>query len=368
MNTDKNILYLLHLPPSEHDSSIVSKIVKESRLISNSFHNRYINLLISRSVEESGKISFIKLLRVFFIWFQLFGMLIQHKPNLCYYTLTISGKAFYKDCILIALIHIFRIKIIYHLHNKRLSDRQNKKINESLFRFVFKDSFVILLSELLYGEIEKYVRPWNVYYCPYGINDYHNDPDSLPVPDIRPLKILFVSGLFRANGVFELIEACALLMNKGYRFRCDFIGGEGDISREQFNSYVMKKRLAENVRLLEAVAGNQKDCFYQQADVFVLPTWYTDECFPLVILEAMQHSLPVISTFVGAIPDMVDDQVTGFLVPQHDVTALTEKLELLVRNPLLRMHLGRGGRIKYENNYTLRIYEQRLLAILQETV
>jgi len=100
----------------------------------------------------------------------------------------------------------------------------------------------------------------------------------------------------------------------------------------------------------------------------VLPTYYPNECFPLVILEAMQHSLPVISTFEGGIPDMVKDGINGFLIPQRNVIALAERLELLVRYPQLRKQMGRDGRMKYENNFTLGIFEHKLLSILQDAI
>ncbi len=100
----------------------------------------------------------------------------------------------------------------------------------------------------------------------------------------------------------------------------------------------------------------------------MLPTYYPNECFPLVILEAMQHSLPVISTFEGGIPDMVKDGINGFLIPQRNVIALAERLELLVRYPQLRKQMGRDGRIKYENNFTLGIFEHKLLSILQDAI
>jgi glycosyltransferase involved in cell wall biosynthesis len=85
---------------------------------------------------------------------------------------------------------------------------------------------------------------------------------------------------------------------------------------------------------------------------------------PLVLLEAMQHSLPVVSTFEGAIPDVVEDGVTGFLVLQRDAIALAEKIELLIKNPELRTSMGIAGRKRYENNFTISIFENRLKEIL----
>ena len=357
---------MLHLPPPVHGSSIVGEIIKNSPLINNSFQGRYINLLISRSVNESGKTNFVKMVRFILIWFQLFGHLIQRKPHLCYYALTTTGAGFHKDCVLVALLRIFHIRIIYHLHNKGIRKNQNKKMDDFLYRFVFKNSPVILLSEHLYVDVEKYVLPWDVYYCPNGIKNCPRKTDFLSLPEIRPFKILFLSNLIKSKGVFDLIEACSLLMKKGYRFKCDFVGGEGDVSEPQFNTYIKKKKLTENIKYLGKRFGKLKEAAYDQADVFVLPT--SNECFPLTILEAMQHSLPVISTFEGGIPDMVEDGITGFLIPQHDISALADRLELLLRNSALRKQMGKSGRIKYENNFTLNIFERRLYSILQHVI
>jgi glycosyltransferase involved in cell wall biosynthesis len=367
-NKQKDILYLLHLPPPVHGSSIVGEFVKESPLINNSFHGRYINLLMSRSVNETGKTSFIKLFRFVAIWIELFGKLIHRRPDLCYYALSTTGAAFYKDCFLVGLLRIFHVKTIYHLHNKGIRHNQHKKVNDLLYRFVFKNTSVILLSEQLYLDVERYVLPWKVYYCPNGIKDYQVETELLSLQEDKTLKILFLSNLFTTKGVFDLIEACSLLKEKGYRFTCDFIGGEGDVNEEQFNNYVKQKKLTNQVKYLGKRFGKLKEMAYEQADVFVLPTYYPNECFPLVILEAMQHSLPVISTFEGGIPDMVKDGINGFLIPQRNVIALAERLELLVRYPLLRKQMGKDGRMKYENNFTLSIFEHKLLSILQDAI
>ena len=79
----------------------------------------------------------------------------------------------------------------------------------------------------------------------------------------------------------------------------------------------------------------------------------------------MQHSLPVVSTFEGAIPDVVEDGVTGFLVPQKDPVALAEKLEILIRNPEMRNQMGEAGRAKYEREFTLERFERRMVEILE---
>jgi len=88
----------------------------------------------------------------------------------------------------------------------------------------------------------------------------------------------------------------------------------------------------------------------------------------LVLLEAMQFSLPVVSTFEGGIPDVVENGVTGFLVPQKDVEALAEKLELLIRNPELRKQMGEAGRKRYQEKFTLEKFENTLKDIIEQII
>lgn len=364
----KNILYLLHLTPPVYESVTVGEFVKASEVINNTFNGRYMNLLLSRSVKEVGKISATKFYRGVITWFKLLGKIINRKPNLCYYTLSTTGAALYKDCVLVGLLRVFQIKTIFHLHNKGVRRNQNKKINNLMYRFLFKNSNVILVSEQLYLDVEKYVSPWKVYYCHNGIKDYQIETKLLAISDNKTFKILYVSDLIKAKGVFELIDACSVLKENGRIFKCDFMGGEGDVNREQFESYVKKKGLTEYVKYHGRRFGKLKEVAYEKADVFVLPTYYPNESFPLVILEAMQHGLPVISTYEGAIPDMIKDGITGFLVPQQNVTALAERLNLLARYPGLRKQMGEEGRMKYENDFSLKVFENNLLTILQDAV
>lgn len=368
MNSSKdNILYLLHLPPPVHGSTIMGKLIKESRVLNNSFKSRYINLILSNKVSESGKTNPKKLLRIVMIWFNLLGKLLHRKPTLCYYALTTTGSGFYKDVLLIALIKSFRVKIVYHIHNKGIIQASKKKINRKLYKFVFHDTHVILLSKHLYYDVEPYVGENQVFYCPNGIQDYQPNAASLTLSGDRSFNILFFSNLIEEKGVFVLVKACSILKKKGYSFHCEFVGGEGDVSEKQFNEFVKAEGLTTQVKYHGKRYGRLKEVSFEQADVFVLPSRY--DCFPLVVLEAMQHSLPVITAYEGGMPDMVDDGNTGFLIsPYDDAIALSEKLELLLVNPELSKEMGRKGRAKYEQNFTITIFEQRLKNILHKII
>lgn len=365
----KKILFLLHIPPPIHGSSIVGETIYKSEKINDCFQCGYVNLILSRKVLETGKIGLFKLIRVPKIMMQLFFKLIFFKPDICYFALTASGGAFFKDVFLITVIRIFRVQIIYHLHNKGYGKLSNQKIYNYLYRFVFYKSKVILLSQLLYSDIEKYVDIENVFICPNGVSDVLDNKQRLLVrnKDIKkPIQILFLSNLIISKGVFVLLDALEILQKQQINFNCNIVGGEGDINNDLLIYYIKNKGLTNNVKYWGKKVGDEKFTFLNNSDVFVLPTYYSNECFPLVLLEAMQFYLPVISTSEGAISDIIEDGKTGFIVPQKNAIALAEKIAILINNSKLRTKMGVEGRHKYESSYNLGKFENRIIEILEK--
>ncbi len=368
MSALKKILFILHLPPPVHGSSIVGKQINNSEIINESFRCDYINLLVSRTLNETGKSSSLKIFRFLIIWLKFISKIIIKKPELCYIALTVSGSAFYKDVLLVAAMRLFGIKRIYHLHNKGVSNFQKKKIYRFLYPFVFKDADIILLSMHLYKDIETYVPLSKVHICPNGIKDEVLKVETKVIKPGENVKILFLSNLIDSKGVTVLLEACSILLQRGLDFECNFIGAEGDVDANQFNQKAKTLGIEDNVNYLGRKYGSDKKEYFNNADIFAFPTFYPNECFPLVLLEAMSYSLPVVSTFEGGIADEVEDGITGFVVEQKNVTELANKLELLILNPELRNKMGQAARQKFENEFNLNNFELKLKEILQDVV
>jgi glycosyltransferase involved in cell wall biosynthesis len=330
------------------------------------FECHYINLLASHNVSESGKISLRKLSGFTVTLAKILYLLVTNRPQLCYLALTVTGAAFYKDMLLVVMLKIFGIKRIYHLHNKGVNFFQKNAINRFCYRFVFEDANIILLSKHLYFDIQQFVPKEKIHICPNGIVDERQEAICRWQKAKRAVRILFLSNLIESKGVFVLLEACKILKNKNIPFECVFIGGEGNITALRFSKKVNQLDLQEEVFYQGEKYGDEKLQAFLETDIVSFPTYF--ETFGLVILEAMSHSLPIVSTFEGGIPDIVEDGVTGFLVPQKNVLALAEKLELLIKNPVLRQQMGKAGRLKYEQQFTLEIFEKRIVDIIQRTL
>jgi glycosyltransferase involved in cell wall biosynthesis len=366
------ILFLLHLPPPVHGSSMVGLFVKDNKFLNSDFACTFINLLASKDVAATGLFRFSKLTGFIKTFFRLFGILVFQRPSLCYFALTTTGAAFYRDFVLVLLLKTFRVKLIYHLHNKGILHFQDRFINRICYQITFKDAEVILLSQYLYDDVKAFVPLAKVHICPNGIDTGQNCKSNSEITGSdnsnKYPNILFLSNLIASKGVWILLEALAQLKDKGINFTCTLIGGEGDISLKQLESKIEEHALSPRVKFIGKKHGLEKNTAFSQADIFTLPTFYPKECFPLVLLEAMSYSLPIVTTYEGGIPDIVDDGISGYLVPQNDATLLSEKLEVLIQDQNLRIKMGKAANEKYCNQFTLEKFDLKIHEIINKTL
>jgi D-inositol-3-phosphate glycosyltransferase len=161
--------------------------------------------------------------------------------------------------------------------------------------------------------------------------------------------VLFVGRIEPLKGVDTLIRAMALLRQQDITAPCpvylSIIGGDPDVSPEQMTTEM--KRLQELSRDLEVnnlvifLGKRSQDTlayFYSAAEVLVMPSHY--ESFGMVALEAMACGTPVIASQVGGLPFLVQDGLTGYVIPEGDPQALCDRLRHLLSEPELRSQLG----------------------------
>ena len=362
------VLFIMHLPPPVHGAAMAGNYIKTSRLINDEFKTIYINLATNKKLSESGKGSIKKLLTFFSLVKNVVATLRKSKFDICHVSLTASGLGFYKDLIIVSILKIFGNKIVYHFHNKGVKEASNNWINRLLYRFVFRNTKSILLSLQLYPDIEMYVKSSDVFYCPYGIPPVssHLNVKEYSSENLKKCKFLYLSNMMIEKGVYVLLDAVKELKNRQLFFECHYVGAWSDVTEEAFKKKVYENGLKELVFAHGPKYGSEKEFFFNEADIFLFPTFYHYETFGIVNLEAMQYSLPIVSTPEGGIPDVVVDGETGFLVPQNNSKELADKLELLIKQPELRLKMGIAGKERFENLFTLNKFERRLIEIIKE--
>jgi len=184
------------------------------------------------------------------------------------------------------------------------------------------------------------------------------------------IKILTVGRLIEKKGHKYAIKAISKIVKKYNKIEY-IIAGEGSL-RNELEELVEDLHIKRYVKFLGAVEQKEVLKLYQQAHIFILPSVTASngdrEGQALVIQEAQATGLPIVSTLHNGIPEGVLDGKSGFLVPERDVDALTEKLEYLIKHPEIWPDIGQYGRKFVEEHYDINKLNQRLVEIYQNLI
>jgi glycosyltransferase involved in cell wall biosynthesis len=178
-------------------------------------------------------------------------------------------------------------------------------------------------------------------------------PHGLELDKYRPSRrangrpvILSVGQLAERKGLEQLLLSCRILRDRGYEFTVHIVG-QGR-QRIRLENTIDRLELSDVVTLYGALPHEAVIDQYERATLFALPCIRTIDGdidgIPNVLAEAMAMELPVVSTHLSAIPELVQDGVSGLLVPPGDTAALAGALGRLFDSPELREELGRNGR------------------------
>ena len=356
------LLFILHYPPPIHGAAVVGQAIKDSPLINEALQAKYINLSTSKAVEDIGKGGLQKWVRYVGILAHTFCLGLFWRPQLVYITLSSHGAGLLKDSGVVAICRLLGLPHVYHFHNKGVQAYSQTVWGKHLYPWVFKKAKVILLSPLLYPDIAAYVIPNRVYYCANGL-PLLIEPAQPKVLDTQPIQLLFLSNLIKSKGLYDLLVACEMLKNQNIKFHCTIAGGEGDITVQMLQTAIHQHNLGEHLTYVGKVQGEAKTKLLASAHLFIHPTH--EDCFPLVLLEAMQFGLPIIATSEGAIPEIVTHGVSGFLVPKHAPEAIANQVRIYAENHRLLSEQSQANLSKFAANFQLEQFEQKFLSIIQ---
>ena len=190
----------------------------------------------------------------------------------------------------------------------------------------------------------------------FGHADFSSDP---------PL-IVAIGRLIAKKGFANLIRACGLLVEHRISFRCE-IFGEGPLEN-QLGAQIEDLGLQERVQLLGAKPQHDLREHLARANVFVMPSVAEAEGgmdnLPTVIMEAMAAGLPVVSTRIGGIPEMIVENETGFLVQPEDAMALVGAIEKVTNDRSLGQRLGQAGHERAQKLFSIEKNARDLCALL----
>ena len=173
----------------------------------------------------------------------------------------------------------------------------------------------------------------------------------------EPFRLLSVGRLSAPKGYPILIEAVALLRERGCNLRLTLVG-EG-AERASLEKLIALRDLGNYVRLAGACNHDRLVDYYESSDAFVMSSFL--EGVPVVLMEAMAMELPCIATWITGIPEIIDKDVEGLLVPPASASAIADAVERLIEDPEGARRLGTAARRKVILKYHLERNVERLV-------
>ena len=184
-------------------------------------------------------------------------------------------------------------------------------------------------------------------------------------PAHRPARLLAVGRLIEKKGFRDLIDACARLHARGVDFACDVVG-DGAL-HETLAEQVAAHGLQQRVCLLGARSHTEVLALMREAAALVVPCVVADsgdrDGLPTVLLEAMALGTPCVGTDVTGMPEVLTDDVTGLVVPQHAPEALADACARLLDDVTLRVRLATAARAAVEHRFSSEANGRRLRAL-----
>ena len=367
MNKSK-LLCILHRSPPSHGAAKVGDFIASSKKLQENFNCRFITIKSSDTIGDIGKVNFKKFYLVAELYVKIFWALVIFRPQKIYFTASIRSVAFYRDLFVSTIWKIYKIfkplELYYHYHTKGVdefvsaSDRNLKLTN-----YFLKDVNLVLLSPILEKDFQKVQTYKKVLYLPNGVENNYSDEqfeEYISKKSFKNINILYLSNMMKSKGYFEVIKLANICKEKNRHFH--FAGGwQNKEDETEFFEYIKNNDLDKIVTFHGFVNGVQKKELFENANVFIFPTRYKNEAFPLSVLEAFSYGLPVLSTDEGSIPYIVGEE-SGRIV--KDLSELSNKLEDTIHT-LVNIETSRYCRKRYLDNFSLEQFEENLLRIFK---
>lgn len=300
-----------------------------------------------------------------FVWrllagpFHLARAVRRSQASLVHVNTSLNARAFWRDCGFVVAAGLCGARVLYQIHGGALPHeffRHSRVLTWLLQRVLRLTDAIVVLSSVELAAYRSFVPNHPSITIPNAI-------DEIPFRELlaaragSPVELVYLGRLAKGKGLGILLDAVALARRRGVDIRLT-VAGSGP-ERSRLLRACRTLGIEDIVDLVGPVGGTDKLALLQRADVFVLPS--RSEGLPYALLEAMAAGAAVLTTPVGAIPDVVIDGEHGRFVPVDDVEALADGIVALVTEPEMRTRMGRAGRDRVFSSYTV----ERLAARFQ---
>ncbi|MDR7073186.1 glycosyltransferase family 4 protein [Fictibacillus barbaricus] len=236
-----------------------------------------------------------------------------------------------------------------------------------------KSKFAVTISNYNYDLLEKNygtksVENLHVIRCGIEKDLVTDNTATLIKEDRKPTTILTIGRMVEKKGFDVLIDSLKLLKEKGFDFQCRIVGDGG--LQEELMKRSETNDLSNHVSFLGALSSNEIQKEFSSADLFVLPCKKSEngdmDGIPVVLMEAIANNVPVITTEISGIPELIINNQTGLLAKPNDAKSLYKQMSMLINDSSLKKKLTENAIRHLKDEFLLESNVERLADLMEK--
>jgi glycosyltransferase involved in cell wall biosynthesis len=365
--TRPRVLVVGALPPPHHGCSVIMENLLTSPL-GERFEILHLDIADRRGLENIGRLDAGNVWLAGVHGARFVRMLLGARPDLVYLTLGQNTWGFLRDALFLWPTALRGVPLVVHFQTGRF-DRLHREAPAPVRRLVRalvpRAARGVVLGQVMVPLIRELLPADRIVIVPNAVPDLAIVP--APVRTSTRVRGLYLGNLIESKGYAEAVAAARRLAATGLDFELILAGGVQD-AHAHARALQVAAGAGGRIRFEGPVHGAAKIALLRSSDFMVFPTRYESEGHPLVLLEGMAAGLPIVSTRHAAIPETVVEGETGLLVEPGDTRALAAAMRSLIEDPSLRERLGRAGRERYLENYTIMRWADRMGDVFEDAL
>ena len=262
----------------------------------------------------------------------------------------------YRKILLCKLLKILNIPYILHIHGSDFHNffKKSPKWIKSLILEIFKDA----KSTIVLGKIWKDFVSSKIHIPKKKIYVLNNTAKIITLKKKNKknkfVKIIFLGKLSLRKGTYDLIYALNKIKNNK-KWNCTIVG-DGDI--DEIKALIKKLNISDRIKVTGWLSREDSQGLLINSNILVLPSYA--ENMPLSVIEGMAFGLSIITTPVGATPEIINNNKTGIMIKPGNVVDLSKKLQKLINSKKLQLKLGKNAKKYYLQKLSYNVYQKKL--------
>lgn len=307
---------------------------------------------------DGGKVK--KIFKAVGSYFLFLKEMVANKPDLVHIHSSFGGS-FFRKLPFVYMANSFEIPVINHIHGSEIANlyvnagEKKKRLVEKCFD---KCAYLVVLSEEWKDNLQvvKTKTPKIV------IENYSTiHKECLQKKNHNDKNILFLGFITELKGCFDIPEIAKKVIEQNNNVKF-VLAGSGEI--ESLQKILSEKGISQYFSFPGWVKKEEKENLLKNADFFFLPS-YT-EAMPMSILEAMGYGLPIVTTNVGGIPQLVEEGKNGYMTEPGNIDGFVEAILELIKNDDLVYNMGKASIEKASENYSLEAHLEKICMLYKK--